>query len=344
MAVPFDERRREPTGAPVPVIDDAAVGGGGPLKGTVSHSGSLVYLSGSSMQQVVLTAPGSPSTVLVSQAGQYLHPRLSPDGTQLALEVTTSGATEIQVFDIASGTLAPLTTDGSFNANPEWTADSKRVIYSSTKDGRSGLWWQPADHSGPAQRLTRADSVVFFEGVLSADGRMLVVHVDGVRTTNDLWYRGLANDTTMKALVTTPFNEMGPRISPDGRWIAFASDESGAFQVYVTPLPGPGGRYQVSTEGGTAPVWSPDGRRLYYGSAGRLLSATLAFVPTFAVTARETIFEIGSSLPPAHANYDITRDGKRFVMLRPTGADAQLVVVHDWKNELRERTANARRK
>jgi serine/threonine-protein kinase len=344
MAVPFDERRHEPTGAPVPVINDAAVGGGGPLKGATSRSGSLVYLNGSSTQQVVLTEPQGASTVLVSQPGQYLHPRLSPDGKQLALEVGTSGATEIYIFDIASGTLAPLTTDGSFNTNPEWTSDDKRVLYISTRDGRPGLWWQPADHSGPAQRLIKADSVVFAEAVMSGDGRMLVVHVDGIRTTNDLWYRGLTNDTVMKPLVTTPFNELGPRISPDGRWLAFASDESGSFQVYVTPLPGPGGRYQVSNAGGVAPVWSPDGRRLYYPSAGRLEAATLAFAPAFAVTARATVLESGISSPPAHANYDVTPDGKRFVLLKATGGDAQLIVVHDWKYELRERTANVRRK
>ena len=344
MAVPFDERRHEPTGAPVPVINDAAVGGGGPMKGAASRSGSLVYLSGSSTQQVVLTEPRGASTVLVSQPGHYLHPRLSPDGKQLALEVRTGAATEIDIFDIASGTLAPLTTDGSFNTNPEWTSDGKRVLYSSTRDGRPGLWLQPVDHSGPAQRLMRADSVVFLEGVLSADGRTLVVHVDGVRATNDLRYRGLTNDTTLKELVTTPFNEMGPRISPDGRWVAFASDESGSFQVYVTPLPGPGGRYQVSTTGGVTPVWSPDGRRLYYAYGGRLEAATLAFAPTISVTARETVFESGSSLPPAHANYDITPDGKRFVMFKSTGGDAQLIVVHDWTYELRERMADVRRK
>jgi Tol biopolymer transport system component len=344
MAVPFDERRHEPTGAPVPVINDAAVGGGGPMKGAASRSGSLAYLSGSATQQVVLTEPGGRSTVLVSQPGHYLHPRLSPDGKQLAFEASTGSATEIDIFDVTSGTLSPLTTDGSFNTNPEWTSDGKRVIYASTKEGRSGLWWQPADHSGPAQRLMKADSVALLEGLLSADGRMLVVHVDGVKTTNDIWYRGLTNDTTLKALVTNPFNDLGPRISPDGRWLAFASDESGSFQVYVTPLPGPGGRYPVSTAGGVTPVWSPDGRRLYYAYGGRLEAATLSFAPTFAVTARETVFETGVSLPPAHANYDITPDGKRFVMFKSTSGDAQLTVVHDWKYELGARTADVQRK
>jgi serine/threonine-protein kinase len=344
MAVPFDETRHEPTGAPIPVINDAVVGPGGPLKGAASRSGSLAYLSGSSTRQVVLAEPRGASTVLISQPGQFEHPRLSPDGKQLALEVTAAGTREIHIFDITSGTLAPLTTDGSVNTNPEWTPDSRQVLYSSTRDGRAALWQQPADHSGPAQRVTRADSVVFFEGLLSADGRTLVVHVSGGKTTNDLWYRSQTNDTTMKALMTTPFNEAGPRISPDGRWLAFASDESGTYQVYVTPLPGPGGRFQVSTEGGATPVWSPDSRRLYYVSAGRIESATLTFAPAFAVTARETILETGGAAPPAHANYDVTPDGKRFVLLKPTGADAQLIVVHDWKYELRERTANARRK
>jgi len=337
MAVPFDERRRVVAGTSVPVANDVLVGSAGPLKGAVSRSGSLVYLSGKSTKQVVLATPGGDVRTLVSQPGRYRHPRFSPDGTQLALEVNTGSANEIYILDIASGTLTPLTTEGASNMNPAWTPDGKRVLFSSMRDGRPGLWWQAADHSGPAERLVKADSVVVQEGALSPDGSTLVIRVDGMKTTNDLWYRSMTGDTVKKPLATTPFNEYGPRISPDGRWVAFASDVSGRFQVYVIPLPGPGGRHQVSINGGVTPVWSRDGHRLFYVTNDQLLAATLSFAPTFSVTARDTVFVSGMATTPARAEYDAAPDGKHFVHLRNVGGDAQVVVVHDWKYELRAR-------
>ena len=344
MAVPFDERRQRVIGTPVPVVDGVQVGGSGPLKGAVSRSGSLAYFSGGVTQQVVLADPHGEARTLTRQAGRYDHPRLSPDGKRLALEVNTGAATDIYIFDLASGTLARLTTDGAFNQSPEWTPDGKRVLFSSQREGRPALWWQPADHSGRAELLYRSDSVGVYEGVVSADGGTLVVRVgggggNGGKTRNDLWYRRMTNDALTKSLVTSAFNEMAPRISPDGRWVAFASDESGAYQVYVTPLPGPGGQYQVSTDGGTTPVWSPDGRRVFYTSDQQLLAATLSLSTTFSVTARDTILRSGMPSIPVHASYDVTPDGMHFVVLRSTGPDAELIIVHDWKYELRARAA-----
>jgi serine/threonine-protein kinase len=343
MAVSFDVRRVVPTGTPVPVINDAVVGPSGPLKGSVSRSGSLVYMSGSSTRRVELAEPSGASRPLIAQPGQYARPRLSPDGRYLAIEVSSGIATEISIFDMASGTLAPLTSDGSINANPEWTPDGKRVIYSSQREGRIGLWWQPADRSGPAERLIKADSVAYHEGVLSRDGSTLVVRVDGMGTTNDLWYRGMTSDTMMKRLVSSSFYEGGPRISPDGHWVAFSSDESGFSQVYVTPLPGPGGRYQVTQDGGTMPVWSRDGHQLFYSHFLRLESATLSFEPTFSVTARDTTLNLAVSPVPGHANYDVAPDGKHFVILKQSSGDPQLIVVHDWKYELRAKLGRVAR-
>jgi serine/threonine-protein kinase len=341
LAVPFDERRQRVTGTPVPVINDVLVGGAGPLKGTVSRSGSLAYVSGSATQQVVLADAHGEARTLAIPAGRYDHPRLSPDGKQLALEVNTGETTDIHIFDLVSRTLARLTTDGAFNVNAEWTPDGKRVIFSSQREGRPTLWWQLADHSGPAERLAKLDNAAVAEGVLSADGGMLVVRSAGGETSNDIWYRRMANDTSMKPLVIGPFNELAPRISPNGRWVAYSSDESGAQQVYVTPLPGPGGHYPVSADGGNTPVWSPDGRRVYYTNGRTLFAATVSFSPTFSVTARDTIFRSGMSSVPVHASYDVAPDGKHFVILRSTGPDAQLIIVHDWKYELRARIARS---
>ena len=339
MAVPFDEREQRVTGTPVPVVDGVRVGGAGPLKGAVSRSGSLAYFSGSATQQVVLTDSRGDERTLIAQAGRYDHPRFSPDEKRLALEVNTGAATDIHIFDLASGTLARLTTDGALNKNPEWTPDGKRVVFSSRREGRPSLWWQLADHSGPAETLSRSDSADVLQGVLSADGGTLVVHVDGGKTPNDLWYRRMEKNTSMKPLVTGAFTEIAPRISPDGRWVAFSSDESGAQQVYVTPLPGPGGRYQVSADGGATPLWSPDGRRVFYTTNQHLLAASVTLTPAFTVTARDTIFRSGMSSIPLHASYDVAADGKHFVILKATGPDTQLIIVHDWKYELRARTA-----
>ena len=340
LAVPFDERRQRVTGTPVPVINDVLVGGSGPLKGTVSRSGSLAYVSGSATQQVVLADPHGEARTLALPAGRYDHPRLSPDGKRLALEVNTGAATDIHIFDLVSGTLARLTTDGAFNVNAEWTPDGKRVLFSSQREGRPTLWWQPADHSGPAERLAKFDNAAVTEGVLSADGAMLVARGDGGKS-NDIWYRRMANDTSLKPLVIGPFSELGPRISPNGLWVAYSSDESGTQQVYVTPLPGPGGRYPVSADGGATPVWSPDGRRVFYAKDQTLLAATVSFSPTFSVTARDTIFRTGMTNVPVHASYDVAPDGKHFVIIRSTGPDAQLIIVHDWKYELRARFARS---
>ena len=343
MAVPFDERRQRVTGTPVPVIDGVFVGPAGPLKGTVSRSGSLAYFSGSQTKQVMLADSRGEARPLIAQAGLYDHPRLSPDGTRLALEVSTGGASDIYIFDLASGTLARLTTDGAFNVHPEWTPDGKRVLFSSRRLGLSTLLWQPADHSGPAERLyTGSDSLEVTEGVVSSNGGTLVVRTGGDR--NDLWYRRMANDTSMKPLVTGAFDEFGPRISPDGRWVAFASDGSGILQVYVTPLAGPGGRYQVSTDGGATPVWSPDGRRVFYTSNQQLLAATLSLSSAFSVTARDTIVRNGMSGVPVHASYDVAPDGKHFVILTSSGPNAELIIVHDWKYELRAKTAASARR
>ena len=336
MAAPFSTRDQRLIGTPVPVIDNAFVGGGGPLKGDVSASGSLVYMAGGSAQQVVLSDGRHEPRVLVQQAGHYQFPRLSPDGRRLALAVVSGAGTQIHIFDLTSGTLTQLTTEGSINDRPEWTPDGTQVLFTSDRDGSPSLWWQPADRSAPARVLFHSDSLDVADGILSPDGRRLIVRVTGKNRNVQFLYRETTGDTTPKPLVTSTFSVEGPRVSPNGEWLAFASTESGIFEVYVSPFPGSGARYQVSVDGGSEPVWAPDGRRLYYVVRGQLMSATLSFSPAFNVTAREKLADVHSTMA-LHASYDVTPDGKQFVLLKPVGAADQIVVVHDWKSELRTR-------
>jgi serine/threonine-protein kinase len=346
MAAPFDEGRARVLGPPEPVIDEVVVGGSGPLKAAVSRSGSLVYVSGSSTQHIVLAEPHGQARPIFPEAGRYDHPRLSPDGKQLAFEVGGGAENSIYIFDIPSATLARLTT-GSNAFNPEWSPDGKRVIFITSTDPtgprRARLVWQPADRSAPPEVLYESKRALVLDGALSSDGSTLVIRVDGATTPYDIWYRRLTGDTSTRVLVSSRATEVAPRISPDGKWVAYTSDESGRNQVYVTPLPGPGGRVQVSANGGAQPVWSADNRRLFYSANGGLMAATLSFTPTVRVESREKLFDVVKTGPPTHAAYDVARDGKHFVLLQSTGAEAQLIVVHDWKDELRASSAKPNR-
>ena len=200
------------------------------------------------------------------------------------------------------------------------------------------MWWQNADLSGAAS-LLESDSAPISAGVFSPDGQTLMFWLTVTRNQPDILYRQLTGDTTRKPFAATPAAELSPKFSPDGKWVAFGSNQDGTLQVYVQPFPPTGVRYQVTASGGMAPVWSRDGSRVFYVANGRLNAATIRTKPTFSVTARMPLFE-GTYLlnVPPHTNYDVSPDGQHLVLLRPVGPSDQLVVVHDWKYELRERT------
>jgi Tol biopolymer transport system component len=155
----------------------------------------------------------------------------------------------------------------------------------------------------------------------------------------DIWYRRQVGDTTLKPLVELPGDQFGPRISPDGQWLAFYTNTAPSH-VFVTSIPGPGPAYKVSVDAGEVPVWSPDGKRLYYlnGTNGtRILAATLQFTPSFAVTRRDTVLDGGfDGRPDMHGVFDVAPDGQRFALLERLDAEPRIIVVHDWKYEMRE--------
>ena len=237
----------------------------------------------------------------------------------------------------------------------EWSPDGRHLIYSSNRSGRYELWRQFADGSGPAERLQAADSIGQpVQGLLTPDQRYLVYR-SGHQTaaaraagggSDDLFYRSLTGDTSIKRLSAEPFIERNAAFSPDGKWIAYSSMETGSDQIYVRPFPGLGPRYPVTVDGGNEPVWSPDGRKLYYragSTAARLEEATLAFEPQFTVT-RRVVLERPNNGSPWHRNYDLSRDGKHFLIVRNVGAAAETptFIVHNWAAEVRARGRGSR--
>ena len=178
--------------------------------------------------------------------------------------------------------------------------------------------------------------------MVSPDGHFLLYRVLSPKTGRDIWYKRIDGDTTRHPFEVTNFDELMPRFSPDGKWVAYVSNEASTADVFVRPFPGPGGRVQVSSGGGTEPVWAPDGKHLYYKSKADMMAATVSGGATFSVGAREKLFSGDFIAGTIHANYDVSPDGKRFMMVMPIGQSSDVTVVLNWRADVKRRIQAAR--
>jgi serine/threonine-protein kinase len=308
---------------------------------SMSATGSLLMFTGESRTQLELVDERGNGAPIAAIGGgtTMMFPRFSPDGKRIAVAASERTGTSlnyrINVIDVASGTTTRLTGDTASD-RPEWSPDGKRVMYRRLYgDRREELWWQPYDRSGPPSPLQTSNGGqrIIAEGVMSPDGASLVFRTLADATGRDIWMRSLAGDTTPKPFEVTSADEIMPRFSPDGRWLAYVSNESGSSEVFVRPFPGPGGRTQISAGGGTEPVWSPDGRRLFYMNGSDLMAANLSAAPTLTVTSRERVLSADVAPGGIHANYDVARDGHHFLMVRNAGGSTDLVVALNWLSE-----------
>jgi serine/threonine protein kinase/WD40 repeat protein len=336
FAVPFDVRQLRVTGIPIRLSDSVPVVGNGLGRASVSRSGSLLYASGSALGDLVLVDPQKKDEIVLGVPRAYSFPRFSPDGKRVAVSIGSTGSIDVWIYDIASKTPTRITNQGSRNDRVEWTPDGKRILYSSVgRRNLTALWMQNTDLSGDAELLEGKIGEQVLEGVISPDGKTLIFRSTSAEHPHDIWYRKLG-DTARTALASGPSSEYAPRFSPNGKWLAYGSNQDGSSQVYVQPFPPTGSRYQLTDEGGTTPVWSPDERRIYYLNGDKIFAATVQTTPSFAVVGRELVFSAqGYNLSsPVHAPYDVSRDGRHLLLLRPTRSDNGLVVVHNWKSEL----------
>jgi len=338
MAVPFDPGRLEVTGTPIPVVDDIFQSGTTGAAGfSVSDTGSLVYVSGGGppAQHLVWVDRAGNEETVAAPARTYgtAGPRLSPDGRRMAVPVEG----QIWLYDFAREIFSRLTLEGQSNLTPTWTPDGKRIAFSSMREGAQNLFWQSADESGGGERLARSEYPQYL-GSFSPDGKLLVfpeIHPD---TVYDIWVLRL-DDLVAEPFLRTPFTEAAPRFSPDGRWVAYVSDESGPLEIYVRPYPGPGGKWQISADGGLEPVWNPNGRELFYREGDKMMAVAIETEPAFSAGKPRLLFE-GRYLPtPATLpNYDVSQDGQRFLMIKESEqaeAITQINVVLNWSEELK---------
>jgi Tol biopolymer transport system component len=256
----------------------------------LSRSGTLVYGTGTTEYEAVLTDLGGRVEPYLAERRNYQYVRFSPDGKRLLFTVVNGSTSDVWTYDIASRTPTLLTTPGSVNDRPEWTPDSKRVLFRSVR-GKNAfeLWWQAADGSDEAKPLLALPSQEIWEGLVTRDGH--IVYRTGTAGTAKLWTRSIVGDTTPRRISTGNGSEWAPRLSPDEKWLAYASDANGTYQIYVRAYPGPGPATQVSVDGGDTPLWSHDGHQLIYANGQQVMSATLNLSGTPAVTARAKLFE-----------------------------------------------------
>jgi serine/threonine-protein kinase len=340
-AVPFDVDRVEVTGPPIPVLQGGMLN---PLSGTanveVSQNGILIYtpigpVSGLNNILAWMDRSGK-LTPIASEPKPYDDARLAPDNTSIALTLRAAND-DIWVSDITRGTLTRLTFGGGNSGLPEWTPDGKKVIFPSERGKETRLFWKTADGSGSIEQFGVAASVgVNFRPTMTPDGQRVIYGSRG-----DLWEMPVGADQGAKPILETPSFEDAPRLSSDGKLLAFLSDESGRNEVYVIPYPRLSGKWQISTDGaGSAPVWNPRGNELFYAQQGALMKVNVSGAPNVVFSRPEKICD----LPPAIFGFhDIARDGSRFLITVSAEENSirltQLNVVVGWFTELRQKFA-----
>jgi serine/threonine-protein kinase len=345
FAIPFDLGTLTVAGGPVPLVE-------GVLRATISASanygisdgGSLVYVSGSgpiAQRTLVWVDRQGREEAIQAPPRAYVYTRLSPDGTRVALDIRDQ-ENDVWIWDLARETLARLTFDPGFNRLPVWTPDGKRVAFSAQRGSAENIYWQAADGSGAPEPLTDIPSGSIAPHAFSPDGTLLLF--TETADPRNISLLKLAGERKPEPLLQTSYNEATPQISPDGRWLAYESNESGRAEVFVRPFPDVNaGRWQISTGGGTRPSWNSNGRELfYYIVPGTLMAVRIEPGSNFQAGSPVVVFEGAYPAPLAGRQYSVSPDGRRFLMIKNAapGANApppQIIVVQNWFEELKRR-------
>ena len=281
----------------------------------IGPSGSLVYAPGvnSSRSIFVWVDQSGGEQPFYEIPGFYQSPRLSPDGKRLVFAALDSGNFDVWVMELARRTLIRLTSDTSAEYFPIWGPDGRHVTYSSNRHGAKNLFSSTADGRVSEERLTSVPDSQFPEQ-WTRDGAILAFIQFGSDTNSDIWLLNKAAGPPVPFLRTS-FVEMYPSFSPDGQWLVYCSNESGTQEVYVTSVKAGGGKWRVSTEGGTEPLWAASGSEIYYRRGDVMMTAVIRTKPAFAVDRIRTLFRGGYKTDQSRS-YDVTADGQRFVMLK----------------------------
>jgi eukaryotic-like serine/threonine-protein kinase len=354
-AVPFDLKKLQVGGGPVPVLEGVRRTQAGQTAAVfyaLSDDGTLIWVpaeAGAQSSRILafVDRAGARKVLPLPPAG-YDIPRISPDGKQLAVGIVDSKEFNIWIYDLDGKSSIRRLTFGGRNQSPSWSPDGKRIAFRSDRDGE-GMFWQAADGSGAAERLSTLGKSNGFQAPLgwTPDGKTLVFYLalGNSLGVGGVWTIGINGDPKPQPLFpSTETNTRRVSLSPDGDWITYSSnEEAGGYSVYVQPFPPTGAKYKISAkESGDSPLWTPDGKQIIFASSRLLYSVDVQTKPSFTFSPPKSLaitIETSQGRP-----YDITRDSKQLlVMQRPEEAAPaqkmalQINVVLNWLEELKQR-------
>ncbi|MBN2318593.1 MAG: serine/threonine-protein kinase [Acidobacteria bacterium] len=342
FAVPFNPKTLEPKGASIPVIHNA-----GPY--AVSRSGTLVYLpeTPEALNRILVWVDrNGKEEAIDAPARTYAYARLSPDNTKIALDIRDQ-ENDIWILDLVRKTLPyRLTFNPGMNRGSVWTPDSERVAFSSERDGAENIYWQSAEGSGSPEPLTEYPDASILPQAFSPDGKQLLYgNTSGIQDISILTLDGSEEPRVL--LGEKEYNEGNPQISPNGRWLAYESNESGSHQIWVRPFPDidSGGRRQITTKGGTRPLWNPNGRELcyYVESEGAMMAVPVETEGSFTFGTPEELFNGNYLSPYRGTQYSVSEDGQRFLMIKSadpeegSAAPNKINIIVNWIEELKQK-------
>jgi protease II len=346
IGIPFDPKKLEMTGGPVALLEGIGVRNNGfNIDFSIARNGTLAYTTGGT--QATRRALWASREGLMTPVDPTWDPQgiiesaaLSPDGKAIALALTRDGRRDVWVKRLPDGPFSRLTFSDTSSGRPAWSADGRDVYYIAdrTGSGVGPVYARRSDGTGTPRLLFHSD-VDFGQVTTSRDGRWLVLRTAPAPPGSPDIVGIRLGDSVPVPLVATPATEFYPAVSPDGRWLAYSSDESGNSEIYVRPFPETAGaKWQVSTAGGSQPTWSSTGREmLYVNVKSEMVSAEIQAGTTFSIGAQRVLFSVQQFVAtgPVPA-YSLSPDNKRFLALREgeAGQPGELVVAENWVQQL----------
>ncbi len=339
--VPFDADDLEIKGQPIPVIEGVySELTTGITNYMVSDNGTLVYIPGAvegGNRKIVNIDMNGNSTTLDTSGHPYLEPQLSPDNKKIAVVIRDGEDFDIWIFDILNKTLSRLTF-GGFNRTPHWSPDGKIIAFvKRTDDGKSGIFVKPYDGSGKEIEIYRDNSRLYVNEWTKDGENLIIDKLDSHYAQSDLLIIPLKGDKKPWKYLDSKFDEYEASLSPDGKWLAYLTDESGTYQGYVRSFPNKEGKWQISTDVIEEPRWSPDGKTIYYRKGSQLIEVSVSASPTFSAgIPRVLISGFPAMNMDSGISYDITSDGKSFITTTPVNGSTlkNISIVLNWTDEI----------